>query len=45
MDARVATGEPYVFLGAVGAICGPYDDVILPRRGEQHDWELELARC
>ena len=43
MDARVATGEPFVFLGAVGAICGPYDDVILPRRGEQHDWELELA--
>lgn len=43
MDARVAMGEPFVFLGAVGAICGPYDDVILPRRGEQHDWELELA--
>lgn len=22
---------------------GPYDDVILPARGRQHDWELELA--
>ena len=43
MDERVATGEPYVFLGAVGAICGPYDNVILPPRGEQHDWELELC--
>jgi len=43
MDARVAGGEPYVFLGAVGAICGPYDDVVLPPRGEQHDWELELC--
>jgi 2-keto-4-pentenoate hydratase/2-oxohepta-3-ene-1,7-dioic acid hydratase in catechol pathway len=43
MDARVANGEPYLFLGAVGAICGPYDDVVLPARGEQHDWELELA--
>ena len=43
MDARVASGEPYLFLGAVGAICGPYDDVVLPSRGEQHDWELELA--
>jgi len=43
MDARVAGGEPYVFLGAVGAICGPYDDVLLPPRGEQHDWELELC--
>jgi 2-keto-4-pentenoate hydratase/2-oxohepta-3-ene-1,7-dioic acid hydratase in catechol pathway len=43
MDGRVAHGEPYMFLGAVGAICGPYDDVRLPARGEQHDWELELA--
>jgi 2-keto-4-pentenoate hydratase/2-oxohepta-3-ene-1,7-dioic acid hydratase in catechol pathway len=43
MDARVANGEPYLFLGAVGAICGPYDDIVLPARGEQHDWELELA--
>jgi 2-keto-4-pentenoate hydratase/2-oxohepta-3-ene-1,7-dioic acid hydratase in catechol pathway len=43
MDERMATGEPYVFLGAVSAICGPYDDVILPARGAQHDWELELA--
>ena len=43
MDARVAHGEPYLFLGAVGAICGPYDDVVLPARGTQHDWELELA--
>jgi 2,4-diketo-3-deoxy-L-fuconate hydrolase len=43
MDERAATGEPYVFLGAASAICGPYDDVVLPRRGEQHDWELELT--
>jgi 2-keto-4-pentenoate hydratase/2-oxohepta-3-ene-1,7-dioic acid hydratase in catechol pathway len=43
MDARVAHGEPYLFLGAVSAICGAYDDVRLPARGEQHDWELELA--
>ncbi|HEX3835114.1 MAG TPA: fumarylacetoacetate hydrolase family protein [Solirubrobacteraceae bacterium] len=43
MDERAATGEPYVFLGAPSAICGPYDDIVLPRRGEQHDWELELA--
>ncbi len=43
MDERVAAGEPYMFLGAVSAICGPYDDVVLPARGAQHDWELELA--
>jgi 2-keto-4-pentenoate hydratase/2-oxohepta-3-ene-1,7-dioic acid hydratase in catechol pathway len=42
MDERVK-GDPYLFLGAHSAICGAYDDVILPVRGEQHDWELELA--
>lgn len=43
MDERAATGEPYVFLGSVAALCGAYDDVLLPARGEEHDWELELA--
>jgi 2-keto-4-pentenoate hydratase/2-oxohepta-3-ene-1,7-dioic acid hydratase in catechol pathway len=43
MDERAATGEPYVFLGSQAALCGAYDDVHLPARGEQHDWELELA--
>jgi 2,4-didehydro-3-deoxy-L-rhamnonate hydrolase len=43
MDQRIAAGEPYLFLGAITALCGPNDDVILPTRGEQHDWELELA--
>jgi 2,4-didehydro-3-deoxy-L-rhamnonate hydrolase len=43
MDERATTGEPYVFLGAPGAMCGAYDDVVLPKAGEQHDWELELA--
>ncbi|MEU6407831.1 fumarylacetoacetate hydrolase family protein [Microbispora sp. NPDC046933] len=43
MDARVANGTPYVFAGLPSAICGPYDDVVLPDRGSRHDWELELA--
>lgn len=43
MDERIAVGEPYVFLGAHSALTGPYDDIVLPARGEQHDWELELA--
>jgi len=43
MDDRIAAGEPYIFLGAASAVTGPYDDVILPSRGHQHDWELELA--
>ena len=43
MDERVTAGEPYIFLGAASAVTGPYDQVVLPSRGEQHDWELELA--
>jgi 2-keto-4-pentenoate hydratase/2-oxohepta-3-ene-1,7-dioic acid hydratase in catechol pathway len=43
MDERAANGEPYLFFGGVGAMCGAYDDVMLPPVGEQHDWELELA--
>lgn len=42
MDARIANGEPYVFLGALSACSGPYDDVVLPPEGD-HDWELELG--
>jgi 2,4-didehydro-3-deoxy-L-rhamnonate hydrolase len=42
MDARL-TGAPFVFTGLPSAICGPYDDVVLPRDARQPDWELELA--
>jgi 2-keto-4-pentenoate hydratase/2-oxohepta-3-ene-1,7-dioic acid hydratase in catechol pathway len=43
MDERIRSGVPYVFLGSPRAMCGPYDDIVLPELGEQHDWELELA--
>ncbi|GAA3391142.1 fumarylacetoacetate hydrolase family protein [Cryptosporangium minutisporangium] len=43
MDARAESGTPYLFLGSTRAMCGAYDDIVLPREGEQHDWELELA--
>ena len=42
-DERAATGDPYVFTGAVSALCGAYDDVILPMGTEKNDFELELA--
>jgi 2,4-didehydro-3-deoxy-L-rhamnonate hydrolase len=32
-----------VFTGLPSAICGPYDDVVLPSDSDQPDWELELA--
>jgi len=37
------TCEPYVFTGAVSAVCGPYDDVILPTGTNKNDFEVELA--
>ncbi|MFK0109448.1 fumarylacetoacetate hydrolase family protein [Streptomyces sp. NPDC091217] len=43
MDERIRNGVPYIFLGSPRALCGPYDDIVLPALGEQHDWELELA--
>jgi 2-keto-4-pentenoate hydratase/2-oxohepta-3-ene-1,7-dioic acid hydratase in catechol pathway len=43
MDERARTGAPYVFAGLPSAITGPYDEIVLPDRGENHDWELELA--
>ena len=35
--------EPILFMKATSAICGPYDDVILPRGSTKPDWEVELA--
>jgi 2,4-didehydro-3-deoxy-L-rhamnonate hydrolase len=35
--------EPIVFFKATSAMCGPYDEVIIPRGSEKTDWEVELA--
>lgn len=35
--------EPVVFTKATSAICGPNDDVIIPRGSEKTDWEVELG--
>ena len=33
-----------MFSGLPSALCGPYDEVVLPERGTNHDWELESRR-
>ena len=38
-----APEEPLIFGKATSAICGPYDNIIIPRGSEQTDWEVELA--
>src|SRR5579863_1972796 len=35
--------EPIIFMKATSCICGPYDDVIIPRGSEKTDWEVELG--
>ncbi len=35
--------EPIIFLKSLGAYCGPYDDVMIPRGSSKTDWEVELG--
>ena len=35
--------EPVLFMKATSAICGPYDDLRIPRGGGKTDWEVELG--
>jgi len=35
--------EPVIFMKATSAICGPNDDVRIPRGSEKTDWEVELG--
>lgn len=35
--------EPVVFFKSTTALCGPYDNVVIPRNSEKTDWEVELA--
>jgi 2-keto-4-pentenoate hydratase/2-oxohepta-3-ene-1,7-dioic acid hydratase in catechol pathway len=35
--------EPILFFKSTTALCGPYDDVIIPKGSTKTDWEVELA--
>lgn len=35
--------EPILFMKATSAICGPNDDVIIPKNSIKPDWEVELG--
>jgi len=35
--------EPVIFLKATSSLCGPNDDVIIPKGSRKTDWEVELA--
>lgn len=34
---------PVVFLKPPNTVCGPYDDILIPRKSTKTDWEVELA--
>ena len=36
-------GEPVLFMKATSSICGPFDDVVIPRGSVKTDWEVELG--
>mgnify|MGYP003339066987 CR=1 FL=1 len=38
-----APSEPVLFMKAVSSLCGPNDDVVLPRGATKGDWEVELG--
>ncbi len=35
--------EPIIFMKASSAYCGPFDDVMIPRKSVKCDWEIELG--
>ena len=35
--------EPTLFLKATSALCGPDDDLVMPRDAKSVDWEVELG--
>ena len=35
--------EPVIFMKATTSLCGPFDNVIIPKNSKKTDWEVELA--
>ena len=35
--------EPIIFFKSTTALCGPFDNAIIPQQAEKMDWEVELA--
>ena len=35
--------EPIIFMKATSAICGPNDEIVIPKNSKKTDWEVELG--
>ena len=42
-SGMAAPNEPVLFFKATSAICGPFDDVVIPTGSRKTDWEVELG--
>ncbi len=42
-SGMAAPSEPVVFMKATSALCGPFDDLVIPKNSIKTDWEVELA--
>lgn len=42
-SAMAIPSEPIIFMKATSAVCGPHDDIVLPRGSSKTDWEVELG--
>lgn len=41
--SMVVPKEPIIFMKSTTALCGPFDNVIIPKNSKKLDWEVELA--
>ncbi|MEI6411386.1 MAG: fumarylacetoacetate hydrolase family protein [Bacteroidota bacterium] len=42
-SGMAAPDQPIIFFKSTTALCGPDDDLIIPKNSEKTDWEVELA--
>jgi len=42
-SSMAVPAEPVLFMKATSAICGPNDNVVIPRGSQKTDWEVELG--
>jgi len=42
-SSMAVPAEPILFMKATSAICGPNDNVVIPRGSQKTDWEVELG--
>jgi 2,4-diketo-3-deoxy-L-fuconate hydrolase len=44
LESGMAVPEvPILFMKATSSLCGPFDDILIPRNSTKTDWEVELA--